>query len=389
MNPQVICQKNIRRGSIYLIVLVTVAVVTTMVLTGIALRQSTNARYRMATDYSTARYAVRSAAEAVLVQMDRNKDDFLAAAKTGIILPDTALGNSTIALTAIDKNTGLAVDNATEIITVTATGSVGSARSMIQFDLESVSDYLRMLVEHGATSYWPFDETTGAADANDVLSGFDGLYGLRESVGTQTFLDAKPAPEFSTNDSILRIDHEPNFLVTQGTIIFWVRANDVTLKEKQGLFSKENDGSAQFFQAMYFEDGQLVLEINDSLPYLRQKYRIDAEVFKDADWHHVAYTFGTYGVRIFIDGKRVFVDYSHVVGLYSKIGPFERKNEEDWLVAGRNNKGIPGSPLAGSIARFAFFPVQIQDDNIKILMEGQLEAKRFAAIEGSFTRAVE
>ncbi|MBL4591040.1 MAG: LamG domain-containing protein [Phycisphaerales bacterium] len=388
MNPKC-TQTRSRRGSIYLVVLVTIAVVTTMILLGIKLRKSTNEQYRMGNDYSKARIAARSAVEVALVKLDRTPVQFLEDAKLGVVLAETPIGDATAKLVATDRDTGLGVTDSTTTVRVTATGALNNTRSLIGFDLQSQSAYLDMLVSMGASSYWALDEQTGTETAADSIGNVDGVYLNPLRAGSITFLDGDPAPQIRNKDSTIYISHDSSFAIRSGSIMFWVRMIDVSLARQQGVVAKEGDGAAELFRALYFEGGEMVLSIDAKGKLLDKEYRTDASVFADQSWHHVAHTFGTGGTNIYIDGVRVVYDRFYRTGLYYDFMGFTETSTEPWTLGGRKNTPNPSAPLGGSIARFAFFPTQLGDQEIVDLMDGQLNAKKFSVIEGSFVKVVE
>ena len=184
--------------------------------------------------------------------------------------------------------------------------------------------------------------------------------------------------------------NDDSFLTGEGSVVLWVRADDVETKSQQGIFSKEGAGTPHGFTALYFEDGSLCLSIENRMIFgLDRMYRVGADAFKDGDWHHVSYTFGANGARVYVDGVRVIYDFTYVLGLYHKFGSYEFINEEPWIIGGRNDTGTPTANLFGSVARFAFIPVQLSGSEISDLMDGQLNARGFEVVQGSFERTVE
>ncbi|MCA9303866.1 MAG: LamG domain-containing protein [Phycisphaerales bacterium] len=379
-----------RRGSIYLVVLVVVAAVTTMVLVGTALRRTTAEHYRTTDDRMRARQGVRSATEAALTLMD-DKDTFLTNARGGTtIMKTSSVGASTLTITVVDKDTGKVADDDTETLLVTATAETEEARSLVSFDVQILPAFLDTIVELGATSYWALDEEKNESVAVDQIGAIDGTYNKPGNVGGEDFPDDGVAPTLKGVKEAIQIPHDSSFEQEQGTIVFWARSNEPTESDQQGLIAKEDDANRELSQALFLEGGELVWRGEGKNDSLDQEFRTDASAFKDKDWHHVAYSFGLSGTRVYIDGVRV-INKTSWIGLHYDIIISSATNTRPWSVGTRalGTSGAPSDPLDGSIARFVFFPKQLSDTEIADLMAAQCGAVKLEPVEGSFARVVE
>lgn len=378
---------NQRRGSIYLVVLVVVAAVTTMVLVGTSLRRTSAEQYRAMDDRTRVRQAARSATETALAYMS-DEDTFLASAKAGKSYSKT-VGKSTITVRAVDKDTrGLATDS-TSTLLVTASAETDEARSLISFDADVPESYLQKIIAKGATSYWPLDEESDSASPIDQISRINGTYYTPSNAGSIKFLDDGRAPKIRTIDDRVEFPHDASFEVSNGTILFWAKLKDMSEPQAQALFSKEDNDTVDFDVAMYIQNSSLHLSINSKYSFLDRDYAYNISSKNDKEWHHFAYSFGSRGTRIYVDGERVVRDSTYSIGFsYSFLGYAERNNERWWLGA-RRNESDPSAPLDGYIARFVFIPTQLADEEIGELMDAQLSEMKLLPVEGSFTRVIE
>jgi Tfp pilus assembly protein PilX len=379
-----------RSGSIYLVVLVTVAVVTTMVLTGIKLRTSSNSEVRSNIDRANARTAARSAVEIALVQLNRDHDQFVTNAKTSTVMSSTSIGDATIKLSATDKDTGLKVTDSTTTMRINATGNSGGARTMVGFDLSSnlTTAYLSELVSRGAISYWSLNEVAGSATAADNIGGFDGAYKNKFSAGGDKFLDTDFAPYIRSASTAIVIDHARNFEVEEGALVFWAKSNSSRQAPIQAVVSKWQTNSAPLNLLIYISSGWLCVQIDSHYSDQDQTYYVSGSAFEDKGWHHVAYTFGSAGSQIYIDGVSVNLDKSNTIGLANSRFGREEVNDSDWVIGGIYPNNL-SYPLDGSVARFAFFPTQLSATDIAELKDAQLNSKLFTVVDGSFAREVD
>lgn len=374
-----------RRGSIYLVVLVVVAAVTTMVLVGTSLRRTSAEQYRAMDDRTRVRHAARSATETALAYMS-DEDTFLASAKAGKSYSET-VGKSTITVRAIDKDTrGLATDS-TSTLLVTASAETDDARSLISFDVPVPVSYIKMLGDKGASSYLALDEAKEASVAVDQIGKVNGTYLKPSNVGKIEFPDGEFAPEIGNDNENVEIPHDSSFETTEGTIVIWALIYDMSKPEQQTLFSKETSRSGDFEIACYVSNRSLHLRINSQNSFLDRNYSIDISSKDDKQWHQFVYSFGKGGTRIYVDGVRVEHDSFYAIGFhYSYLG-YSETNTYPWYLGARRRNGTPSDPIMGSVARFAFFPVQLADSEIVELMDAQIPS--FEPVEGSFVRVVE
>ncbi len=377
-----------RRGSIYLVVLVTIATVTTMILLGITLRKSANEAYRTGIEAVQARNGARSAVESTLVQLQRDPDGFAAKLDAGVLIPWTTLGGTEIGAIAVDKATQGSVSGSSGIVQIHAAGRSGLAESSIGYDLvrDYNAGYLKVLVDLGASSYWALSEGAGSYDVLDQIGGVYGTYEPGTASG-EVFLDGEPAPTIVDVSTVVKLDHEWDFETGSGSIVFWARIDDSTSPSIQGLVVKEKHTTPKLHLAIYAEGNQIKVDVDSRNGYSGEIVSVSADSFADGDWHHVAYTFGLSGAKLFVDGVLVASNRTYLLGL--KSVQMRETNMASWTIGARCTSSRLSDPLSGSVARFAFFPEQLSDSSITKLMEAQLNAAELSVVEGSFVRVVE
>ncbi|HRX80503.1 MAG TPA: LamG domain-containing protein [Pirellulaceae bacterium] len=105
------------------------------------------------------------------------------------------------------------------------------------------------------------------------------------------------ALSFDGKNSCVVVRHHDRFLLEQGSVVCWLRADDVT--RSQGVLSKDASG--------FGDGGHLTLSIAKSQIVLRlqsatESYELRKET-KKSRWTHVACTFGSNGLQLFVDGQ--------------------------------------------------------------------------------------
>ena len=156
-------------------------------------------------------------------------------------------------------------------------------------------------------SYWRLgDAGGGAVDAGSSTN--DGTYNggsLSQTGGLAG--DADTSVRFNGTTDYLEIAHSSDYELDNGTVQLWFNADDVTGGDLQHLFSKDAGG--------FGTGGHLSIYLNTSgeLEVRLQSASADYQVVSPAavsagEWHHVAFTFGTNGMELYLDGTLVDSD---------------------------------------------------------------------------------
>ncbi len=127
-----------RRGSIYVLVLITVTAAVTMVVTGMALQRVWTKWTRLTADQAEARVLARSAVELGTQYVNSNTNWRTTLAPNGQWLTNAALGQGTITVLATDTVDNNIANNTDDPLVLTGTGVVGQARQMTSVTLTPV-----------------------------------------------------------------------------------------------------------------------------------------------------------------------------------------------------------------------------------------------------------
>ena len=149
----------------------------------------------------------------------------------------------------------------------------------------------------GLIAHWKLDDGSGTT-ATD--SSGNGIHGALVNGPTWTTGNFSGALQFDGINDYVEIPHTNKFLINDGgTVAFWFKANTVT--KRQGLWSKDSSG--------FDTGGHLSISIETDFT-IRARLQSSAASFTIFSapvtanrWYHVAFTFGSGGMKLYIDGE--------------------------------------------------------------------------------------
>jgi len=167
-----------------------------------------------------------------------------------------------------------------------------------------MADFTTLINSHTPTAYWRLDETTGLT-ADDPAGSHDGIY----QNGTVLAEEAGPlngggtsAPHFDGVNDYVEAATDASFNLPAGTFQIWMKS-DAFGVDPRALASSGSDGNVagSFFLALNDGDkGQMVFRLQDGTS--NKFVWTDLNVIAPDQWHHVAVTWGSGGMKIYVDG---------------------------------------------------------------------------------------
>ncbi len=150
--------------------------------------------------------------------------------------------------------------------------------------------------------YWRLGESTGATAVDETANANDGTYGgpLLAQAGALAG-DADTAATFDGVDDYVEVGHDASYLIDNGTIQFWFNAQDTTAGH---LFSKDAFGFVDggHLSAYLNPSGRLEVRLQSATAsYFVQS--TPAQPIAAGQWHHMAFTFGSDGMKLYVDGQ--------------------------------------------------------------------------------------
>jgi hypothetical protein len=382
---------SVRRGSVYLAVVVVVSAVTALALTGVTLRRHLHERARLGADASAARRLAQSGSELLVEAVYRDNDAFRERAAAGTVYNGVTLAPGTVSISVTDADTGTAVTGATENFQVVSEAEAGRARSRLGFQLHTPDDDLTAAIKAipEAVAYWPLDEVN-QSQATERLADRHGTYQVLASAGGTTHDHGNPAPLIQWHTQFVRVPHHPVYELTNGTICLWARFDlkPTTSGIQMGVISKEsNPYTGAMSLALYLERDHLVLSLNDA-PNKGTSIRCSSSKITQGKWHFLTITFGDAGLELYVDGKREARDAGAEIDLNSMPGFFGRPaNTSAWRFGVRNVSSP--MPVFGSVARVSVFSSRLSESQIRTLRDATSLAPGIVVRPGSFARVVD
>ena len=157
-------------------------------------------------------------------------------------------------------------------------------------------------------SHWDLDLCNVSSDADavlDVVSGNNGT--IVNGVSSDSFGRFCQAFDFDGNQSYVKVPHNSNMEFSAGAISLWVNIPDLSHES-----SPRNDGNAIFSKdnQNFNTGGHLTIRILDNGALRARHQSTNDSVFFETSggfisentWHHIVYSFGSEGIRFYVDG---------------------------------------------------------------------------------------
>ncbi|MCR9254871.1 MAG: hypothetical protein NXI16_02110 [Alphaproteobacteria bacterium] len=167
---------------------------------------------------------------------------------------------------------------------------------------------------HDAVSYWAFDALANGAvvDAQGTQDG--SFYTVHErapyiavdgvpTTSGPTVLGGAPALTFD-GSSFAMVEHSQAYETTNQTVALWVRVDDIG--DRQAFVNKDQSGSDDggHFR-LGQDDGKLFVRIAPGNGDRNSSWETREAVLTEGEWAHVAVTFGTNGVEVYVNGSQL------------------------------------------------------------------------------------
>lgn len=139
--------------------------------------------------------------------------------------------------------------------------------------------------------HWDFSEPSGTI-AGDAAGTNPGALRNGASFGGDSTV------AFDGIDDLVEVSHDASYAVASGTVTVWFYTSSANLR--QGLWSKDSSGLDA--------GGHLSIEIEEAgtirarLQSDTDSYYVRSPAITAGAWHHVAFTFGSGGMRVYLDG---------------------------------------------------------------------------------------
>lgn len=226
------------------------------------------------------------------------------------------------------------------------------------------------LGEYGLLSHWPLDVCSLDGTANEVVDVINGYSGLAID-GAAILEDGKfcQSSEFAGVGEHLYIPNTSAFSAAEGAVSFWFKADDL-----QHTYQPSNGGQALFSRdsSGYDSGGHLSIRVLSagSVKVRHQDTSSSKEIVSSSglvaenQWYHLAYSWGSQGMKLYLNGASVGTNTNLTTGLESNSEPII-------IGAGatdsENNDSSPANLkdfFKGEMDEIKFFISQINDSAV-------------------------
>lgn len=155
------------------------------------------------------------------------------------------------------------------------------------------------IVELGPVAYWRLADG-GRRIASDEAAEHFGVYhhGATNNTHDGVGRASGGCASFDGKHGCVIIRHADGFLLSEGTVSLWCKPERVS--GPQALFSKDASG--------FVDGGHLTLSLDHArvaarLQSKRDSFELRSREISAGEWVHVAFTFGTGGMKLFVAGR--------------------------------------------------------------------------------------
>ena len=291
-----------RRATAYVAVLGVSMIVSVIGVSALMAVRLQRERHESTNDAMQARLNARSAIDLVLGDMatDPNWRTRYGAVGGPSVLPT---GDGTFELFLVDPADGdIAVGQCDPLI-ATAYGYAGNARQVLQVRLEADAASLDPIGERimglGPLTYWRLSETGGSVAA-DLMGQHDGQCQNGVAFDREVPYQCDTAAWFDGSDDFIEVPHHDDFMLADGTFQLWFYPESAS--NIQGLIGKDSlgfDEGGHMHIWYYYGTIMARLQSDDT------SYSVQSSGVSPFQWHHVAFTFGSTGMTLYVDGNPV------------------------------------------------------------------------------------
>jgi len=371
-----------RRGTVYVLVLVVVALSTLLAITGLTAARIERRSALATTDAGEAADLARAGLDMGLQSIAA---DTSWRADDPVVVSWTIDDHRGVETTATDPGDGALNDGACENVQLQAAAwsNDGAQTLSLLAYFEPDDTASDMILALQPVSYWPLRNLSGVAiDRQGVSSGVLGA-GVNTVGGSGSTCWGAPVFTGASNSYILIADHD-GYNLDRGSIAMWVRIDDNS--STHGLFSKAAADSSTA--------NMLTIAVEGSR--LRARLRGDSadsdlrfDNFGNRTWRHVVFTFGERGSELWVDGALCDSD-SEDIGFSVRTSV---QNNTQPIVLGELADGssigaadILSSPMRGRLREVAVFAYQLEPSQIAQLALEPPEARQLVPMPNTIAR---
>jgi hypothetical protein len=376
-----------RRGSIYVLTLVTVAAIVSIILIGTILRSATNAQSATIETISRKAPNLNNAAE---LAMKTVIDDpaWALSAQSGKVYTGLSLGSTAYDALVADADTDATPTDDTTIYRIHIL-STTTTTDHATFDIRSTKpDYAKQVKDISAEFYWPLTESAGASRGQELLDNHQAIYADTTISGTAYNDEGAPVPSFDNDPNQIAVPWNNTFRQSEGSLSCWIKFTGPTsdFRFYPFLGMKYSSGGGPTINIALFNAAVWAYTSDDNAFSLSKVANSSFNAITKNTWHHITVTWGSNGLKVYVDGARVAHNASNRDGI--DTANFLFGGNQPMLIGSGYDMGSASTPAAGfygSVAHVAFYDHDLDDDEIAELAQVRPDERTSTLVQGSWT----
>jgi len=382
------------RGSVYLVTLITITAIAAMVLIGIRLRTAENTKQSIVTQMAESNVTVLDATEYAL-QTVLDDPAWTSTAQSGNIFTPFSpfnLEDTIYSGTVTDADTAAKPTTDTTTYRLKLSAETNSVTSSAQIDLFADRvDYLTVVKDLGAKFYWPLNETSNPVSAIDEIGSNNGAYKKPSVAGGAINNEGAPVPVFNDSNDHVEVPWDWTFKQKNGSLSLWMMCTGATRASNYSFagmdFTKNGDPTLNLSVFYY---GILAYVDDDGSWGGENLATTSFDIINPGTWYHIAITWGSNGLRIYVDGVLQGFNVANTDGISTK---FAMWGGEQPLRLGAGfftgNMSTPEDGFEGSIAHVAFYDPVLTATEIADLAAIIPDLATYTLVDDSWVRVFE
>jgi hypothetical protein len=374
-----------RRGSVYILVLVSMAIAGAVVLSSLQIASGRTTEAGLVTESFQASQYAHSAIEAGLEEIAADPT-WRWTDGDGPWRTNVTTDRGTLSLSVTGGDGSALSQDAWQPAKLSGTGSVGMSRSIYEVQIglqgEGVPVVGEVIFSNTGLAVWPFVGGAAAVVAEQVLGNapvlVDGTEPFRP--GAVPGLGTSSAPWF---------DGGAHAKVIPGTgyegirsVSFWFWADSVT--STQGMVVRNATGYAAGSWSVYLQSGMLYAHVESS-----GGSSVVGAAVSARQWHHVVMNLNRYKGVLFLDGVEVGRTAARPEFFWDASA-----NTEDIYVGVSHSGSLPGSadvgsPFTGSICHLVLMGEQLTETEVTALYDGYPSPAQYKVLVDTWNRVSE
>ena len=220
--------------------------------------------------------------------------------------------------------------------------------------VDDPGDYSALVAAFNPVSSWQLDEFAGTSATDSGSATNDGTYvgGVLGASGAIAG-SSNTALSFDGINDRIEIADDPAYQLSDGTVQLWFNADNTGTF--QSLFSKDaSTNDAGHFGLFIDSAGIVTLQVQDGTQTIQLT---SAAPISWNEWHHVAVSFGSDGLQLYVDGELVDSDVSYTDGWIGNSEPIAIGMSTGGSTPGQTTPG--SSFFSGTMDEVAIFGSQL------------------------------